>query len=172
MSISLTPYRRGSDETAAITRDDDLETDDDQLTAQRADSARIDQRWGCPLASNCSCIFSRGPVSTDENTAVHSPVVAAEVTKWTDRGWRVTSATRDDVILERTRALPFCGSLFLTVATGFLWLLYWLPRSRHPKTDVKTVTLAADGTARTVTRRTKTATDRITSPGATAALLE
>jgi hypothetical protein len=106
----------------------------------------------CRFASNCSCVFQPGrfiapeftaaePTSTD--LASRDDLIAAEIRRWTDLGWSARTTTPDEVILERQRNLPFCLNAFLTLATGFLWLIYWIPRSRHPKIETKILDISA-----------------------------
>jgi hypothetical protein len=99
----------------------------------------------CPFASNCSCVFSRPqsiegmPTVTD--TALHDEAVSAEVTNWTDLGWKVVRSSSHEVVLERQKSLPFCLNVLLCLVTGFLWLIYWIPRARNPRIDTKVVSL-------------------------------
>jgi hypothetical protein len=103
----------------------------------------------CPFASNCSCVFARVQESEREpaatNTALDDERVRAEVTTLTDRGWKVTTASDREVVLQRTRGLSFCANLFLCLATGMLWLLYWVPRSLRPRIDTRVVLLTPSG---------------------------
>ncbi|BDZ51410.1 hypothetical protein GCM10025867_36510 [Frondihabitans sucicola] len=114
----------------------------------------------CPFGSNCACVFSRSaaaPPSTGPKSTVEAAEdIDAEVTKWTDLGYRVTETAPDEVLLERRLGLPFCVNVLLCLVTGFLWLLYCIPRSRHPKVDTRRLTRALDGsisTTRVVVRR-------------------
>jgi hypothetical protein len=99
----------------------------------------------CPFASSCSCIFSRSPstegMAVVTDTALQDDRVSAEITDWTDRGWKVISADSHEVVLERQRNLPFCLNVLLCLLTGFLWLIYWIPRARNPKIDTKIVSV-------------------------------
>jgi hypothetical protein len=103
----------------------------------------------CPFGSHCSCIFA-GSSSTvallplaDING--HDKALVTEVDNWTKRGWIVTTASHRRVVLERRLALPFCVNAALCVVTGLLWLIYWIPRSRHPKVLTMVLTLSANG---------------------------
>lgn len=114
----------------------------------------------CAFGANCACVFSRNqPAAMDLTGPDAAPLdaaVAAEVTKWTDLGWRVTASSRDEVVLERPYGLAFCANVLLSLATGLLFLAYWIPRSRHPRVALKRVTPAADGAvsvATTIERR-------------------
>ncbi|MCU1529450.1 MAG: hypothetical protein JWP75_3213 [Frondihabitans sp.] len=125
---------------------------------------------GCPLGSNCSCVFQRVQAASDDadatatvspntnpNTLPNDPL-AAEVTNLTDWGWNVVRTEPTDVHLERQRSLPFCANLALCLVTAGLWLIYWVPRTRHPRVDTVTVSRAPDGTASVspVTKRQRT----------------
>jgi len=108
---------------------------------------------GCPLASNCSCVFQRFqptatavPSHTAAAAATPSGILAADVATWIEWGWNVARSDDTEVVMERRRVIPFCFHLGLTVVTGLLWLIYWIPRARHPRTEMVTLTLAGDGT--------------------------
>ena len=114
---------------------------------QRTTGPRAHGR-ACPLASNCSCVFQRVPPAETAARAPEPPsgtALASAVTTWTEWGWSVVRTSDTEVVLERRRALPFCLHLALTVLTGFLWLLYWVPRVRRPRFDTVTLTLGPDG---------------------------
>ncbi len=104
---------------------------------------------GCPFASNCTCVFSAGQADVPEisvtDTALDDARVKAEVRALTDLGWRVTTATDREVLLQRRRGLSFCANLLLSAATGLLWLAYWIPRLVKPTIDTRLVILSADG---------------------------
>jgi hypothetical protein len=110
------------------------------MPSQRPPSAPRAQTKLCPFASSCNCVFN--------GQSAHDESLSAEVTSYVDRGWKVVSADADEVVLERRPGLPFCWNLGLVVATGFLWLIYWVPRMRHPKIERKVV--AASRTAQLV----------------------
>jgi hypothetical protein len=101
----------------------------------------------CPFGANCSCVFSRNltidAIPTDP--AMHSEALTDAVTAWIDLGWRVTSADSTQVVLQRQKGLAFCLNVLLVPVTGFLWLIYWIPRLRHPKIETKTITVTATG---------------------------
>ncbi|GAA4685945.1 hypothetical protein [Frondihabitans cladoniiphilus] len=125
---------------------------------------------GCPLASQCSCVFQRiamretgdaradvaAEVATPRDTsasAVAEPAAFSEaVAEWTAWGWNVVASAPDEVVLQRIHRVSFCANLGLVVVTGALWLLYWVPRARHPRVDSVTLTLEADGTVRSSSR--------------------
>lgn len=138
----------------------------------RPASARTHGR-GCPLASNCSCIFQRiqpaaasaadtvAPVAPAAPapalgrapaTAQATAALAAETATWLDWGWSVARDSAHEVVLERTRKVPFCLDFVLTVLTAGLWLFSWVPRARHPRVDTVTLSLAPDGTVSSTSR--------------------
>lgn len=113
----------------------------------------------CPFGANCSCVFSASwqaehAIDDTLRESLRADELGAEVTNWTDRGWAVISSDSREVILERRLGLGFCLNVLLCLATGLLWLAYWIPRTRHPKIDTKVITLAPDGTV-SVTGRTE-----------------
>ena len=103
---------------------------------------------GCPFGSNCSCVFAKVQPSPAARTLTTTPLPNAldtEVAYWTEQGWHVTETAPGEVVLERQLSEGFCLNLLLTVFTGFLWLAYLIPTSRHPRIDTRRITLAADG---------------------------
>jgi hypothetical protein len=72
---------------------------------------------------------------------------------WTDWGWKVVSRDAREITLERTKRLPFCYNLGLTVVTGMLWLIYWVPRIRHPKVERQLLRIDAEGRLDELTAR-------------------
>jgi hypothetical protein len=104
------------------------------MPSQRTAATPRAQGKPCPFASNCTCIFA-GQVE-------HDASLSADVNALRDEGWNVVSADASEVVLERRRGIPFCWNLALAVVTGSLWLIYWIPRMRHPKIERKVVTIA------------------------------
>ncbi|WP_344793844.1 hypothetical protein [Frondihabitans peucedani] len=164
MSITLSPGRGGAGgvsgddgwistsstaSTSTAVRDAPTPRASTLTATLLAPSAR---RSACPLASSCSCVFQPAAdgamtVATLERTlgtALQSDL-HDELTRWTDLGYAVTQATDTTVVLERRRLLGFCVNAALTAVTGLLWLAYWIPRTRHPRFDVVTLTSADDG---------------------------
>jgi hypothetical protein len=107
----------------------------------------------CPLGANCSCKFSGNRMDGAEVTAtIAEPLpkkvrkrLATEVKSWTDLGWKVTTASAREVVLQRRRALSFCVNVLLCFATASLWLAYWIPNARNPKIDTRIVTVSESG---------------------------
>jgi hypothetical protein len=101
------------------------------------------QQSTCPIDSNCACRFhpavNRAVAASDED--VRRTTAEMEVTNLIDFGWSVESRTEDEVVLTRIRRLPLCVNAGLVLLTGFLWLIYWVPRARHPKFNRTTVRL-------------------------------
>jgi hypothetical protein len=104
------------------------------MPSPRPPTAPRAQAKACPFASNCTCVFA--------GNLEHDDSYTDEVNSLVDSGWSVVSADASEVILERRPGLPFCWNLSLVVVTGFLWLIYWIPRMRHPKIERKVVSLA------------------------------
>jgi len=115
---------------------------------------------GCPFGSNCSCVFSSNQQAQQQAqqhaaaSATTSGVIrtgtpggATDLSAWTDWGWKVVSRDSNEIVLERTKTLPFCFNLSLVVLTGLLWLFYWVPRIRHPKVTRTVLVIGADGRA-------------------------
>ncbi|AMM21378.1 hypothetical protein AX769_16120 [Frondihabitans sp. PAMC 28766] len=111
---------------------------------------------GCPLASNCSCIFQRiqpaTRVAATVTDASPGQALQAESATWQEWGWNVVHETTDEVVLERQKLVSFCLNFVLTLLTGFLWLIYWVPRARHPRIDSVTLTLTRDGSVASTSR--------------------
>lgn len=104
-------------------------------------------RSACPLASRCTCVFQQvSPVNivSAGGTALHD-----EIATWTELGYAVVRSDAAGTTLERRRLLGFCVNFALTVLTGSLWLLYWVPRIRNPRFDVIELAPAADGAVAT-----------------------
>jgi hypothetical protein len=104
----------------------------------------------CPFASNCACVFDRTGITDElhrltETAAAAGESVNPEVAKWVDRGWTVASVSAGTVTLERPRRLAFCINLGLTLVTGFLWLIYWIPLARNPRVRSKIITVGPVG---------------------------
>jgi hypothetical protein len=104
------------------------------MPTQRTASAPRPPSKPCPFASNCNCVFN--------GQSEHDETLSTEVNALVDAGWKVMSADENEVVLERRPGLPFCWNLSLVVVTGFLWLIYWIPRLRHPKVLRKVVSLS------------------------------
>ncbi|ROQ36556.1 hypothetical protein EDF46_3098 [Frondihabitans sp. PhB188] len=102
-------------------------------------------RSACPLASSCSCVFTKVQGQTVMLSPSTSSSLHAEVTHWTDLGYAVVRSDAGEVVLERRRLLGFCVNAALTAVTGLLWLAYWIPRTRHPRVDVVTLTVTPGG---------------------------
>jgi hypothetical protein len=113
----------------------------------------------CPFGANCSCALSGNrPVALEENiprAAQQDGPMRRAVKSWTDLGFRVTASSNAEVVLERKRMLGFCSNLFLTAATGLLWLFYWIPRMRRPIFDRVVLTQDPESTRITTARTSR-----------------
>jgi len=122
------------------------------LSPTRSDAATA-ARSGCPLGAYCTCVFQKvEPVDTasvETPTAPLGEALQAEVTNLTDWGWHVVSAHPSEVALERRRGLGFCPNVLLAMATGFVWLIVWVPRARRPLFESVTLTTDAAGAVTT-----------------------
>jgi hypothetical protein len=103
----------------------------------------------CPFGANCSCVFSHvQPVALADDTDQPwrgNQKLEIKVASWMERDWTIVTATATEVVLERRRSTSYCINGLLTLATGFLWLIRWIPRMRGPQVDTVRIVATSDG---------------------------
>jgi hypothetical protein len=102
----------------------------------------------CPFASNCSCVFNRpaqAAAERHEEDAPGAPSISAQVAEWTSWGWSVVSTSDREIVIERMKKISFCVNAALCIVTAFVWTIFWVARTRHPKVERRVLSISADG---------------------------